>query len=651
MRGGCRWTLLLLLFLFLVSTVASAQVPGDALSTVKVDIGFNGKWTAAFVAAAEFSDAVQSDVSAALGIQRAAAWFDAAPAVAADPGTVAVSFVVWSDPGIVANFLLRDAEWTATKAYYTKATTESVATPFVAHAFRVEAITVRFTGDGWGDTSALPEAKLSEGIITNVKAVKDVTGTPAYLDAVLIGTVNRTSGATFRLEVVSAGIQNVTTLLSPASTYATLLEYYKHQTTLTDGALRDVSRTPASPIQQQYRTQMQMIFGGSWQLVLQSKELQVASTIQLILSGALAFQPSRVIIGNISKTVYPFNLNVSTYVVHSRGFNASTIPNLAAAANYSSLVRLYMTNGGDPSVTPVLLFSDLVASRPPTDTSAVSLVSTHKLVFSGTRWPTVLSSVTADVFKDALAGDLTKLVPYGPTTVNVLGYTVGAKNGFNARVMVDQQGDVQLIPVALNAFFKLAPSLPNTEELYNKHAGAGGHEAIKVVSSLEKQQKSGSACTSRCVGISIMGGCLLFFSIVASIIFCVWRVFSRYVSPPKINSDLVRIPPEKNPFVSTVTLRDVADTAPSFTRNLSSTGAAGPMYPPLTAGVAPFGPMMSTSTASAPESRMTSYVAEQPNSSVVRQGNIIIPSSSGEKEFELIVMPRSEFERNHGSEP
>ncbi|EKF26861.1 hypothetical protein MOQ_009431 [Trypanosoma cruzi marinkellei] len=396
---------------------------------------------------------------------------------------------------------------------------------------------------------------------------------------------------------------------------------------------------------------MQMIFGGSWQLVLQSKALEVASTLQLILSGALAFQPSHVVIGDISNTVYPFNLNVSTYAVHSRGFNASKIPDLAAAANYSSLVRLYMANGGDPSVTPVLLCSDLVASRPPTGTSAVSLVSTHKLVLSGTHWQTVLPSVTADVFKDTLAGDLTNLVPYGPTTVNVLGYTVGAKNGCNARVMLTQQADVQIIPVALNAFFKLAPSLPNTENLYNKLAGADADETIKVVSSLEEQPNRGSACTSRCVGVSIMGGCLLFLCIVASIIFCVWRVFSRYVSPPKINSDLVRIPPEKNPFVSNVTLRGVDETAPSFTRIPSPTGATGPMYPPLTAGVAPFGPMMSTSTASAPESRMTSYVAQQPNSSVVRQGNIIIPSSSGEKEFEIIVMPRSEYERSHSSEP
>ncbi|KEG09236.1 hypothetical protein DQ04_05561000 [Trypanosoma grayi] len=72
------------------------------------------------------------------------------------------------------------------------------------------------------------------------------------------------------------------------------------------------------------------------------------------------------------------------------------------------------------------------------------------------------------------------------------------------------------------------------------------------------------------------------------------------------------------------------------------------MYPPEATGVAPFGPRNPIASASAPEARMTSFVASQPNASVVRQSSIVIPSALGEKEFEIVVMPRDEYERNYG---
>ncbi|RNF27602.1 uncharacterized protein Tco025E_00163 [Trypanosoma conorhini] len=645
MRSAPRWALCLLLGL-LASAAAGAQGPGEALSRSEVNLTFDGEWTAASVQTVEFSAAVQSDVGVALGIQRAAAWFDADPAVAVDPGAVVVNFVVWSDPGTVANRLLQNAAWAATQAYYTTATTKSPASPFVTSALRAEEVTLHFTGAGWGNATAMPDAELSAEVVSDVDAVTDVTGTPSALKAVLVGGVDRTNGVSFNLEVYSAGIQNITSLLSSASTYASLLNYYKTNTNLDDGALGGVSRTPASPAVEEYRTQLQMVFSGSWQLVLLANETEVALTLRFILAAALNVDPALVVVGIIGTTAYPFNLNATVYVVHLFDFDAGNIPAAAAAAEYAALVSLYMASGGDPSVIPVLLAAEIVVAKPQTGMSAVPLISTHNIVVSGTRWQIVLPAVGEAVLDEALAADLAGLVPYGPTLVTVLRDAVSADGGLNSRVMVTQQGDVHIIPYALDAFFTLAPSLPNTAQLYDASSKSRVVESIKVVSASEVQAGEGSTCTPRCVGVSVMGGCLLALTIVAMVGFCVWRVFARYVTPKRINSDLVRIPAEQNPFVATVSMRGLSSASLSSAANFAG-GALGPMYPPSTAEVAPFGPRLPTSTAAAPESRMTSYVAPAPSSSVVRQSNIIIPSAAGEKEFEIIVIPRAEYERSH----
>ncbi|KEG07165.1 hypothetical protein DQ04_10691020, partial [Trypanosoma grayi] len=331
MHNDMKHTLLCTVLLLLAG-LAGAQEQSDKLWHSTVTLSLAGRWTAASVTNASFGAAVAVDVSVALGPLRAAAWPAAAAAVTLDPGPVTLTLEGWADPGTYIDRALRKAEWARTRAYFATVDASEPASPFVTSAVRGEGVRVRFAGAGWGDTAAMPDAELTQRITNAVAAVTDPTGTPVNLTGGLASSIDRTGGVVFNLTVNASGIQNVTLLLSSPASYEALLTYYATATSLTDGNLTEVRRTPALPNVQQYRTQVQVVFSGSWQLVLLSNKTDVLLMLQDVLAEALELDRSRVAVGNVSTAAYPFNLIATLYVVHLAGFDTSSIQPAIAAA-------------------------------------------------------------------------------------------------------------------------------------------------------------------------------------------------------------------------------------------------------------------------------------------------------------------------------
>ncbi|KAH9593491.1 hypothetical protein LSM04_007164 [Trypanosoma melophagium] len=681
----------------------SANGAGDVLSRSAVIVTFAGVWTPAAVRSASFAAAVEKDVANALGPQRAAAWPAAPPD--ANGGLATIELEAWGDGGTLVDRVLLNAAWTQTEAYYAEATqgegaagnaashlseggsaavlsgsgsildtstnTNSDswedagvmqrmklvavdAAAFVSATRRSEDITIRFNGSGWMDVEELPDAELSEAILTAVQSVVDPTNTGGNLRCSLEDQINRTVGVEFNLMVTSSGIQNITHLLASPSLYEPLLTHYANVTEMSDGALLGVYRTAVSKEEQEYRTQVHTIFSGSWHLVLQSAKPKIMSSLRTAIADALELNSSRVVLGDVSAKKYPYHMEVTSYVIHKKNFPVNNIIPAIAGANFSQLFDdIYIDSGGDTNVVPTVMRSDMVNPRVAEEESPTPLTSTHNLLLSGEEWPEVLHTVEKNKLKSAIENDLTELLPYRPSSVSVLGFPQANRDdGLRVAVSVTQKGTSHVIPIAVNSYFVQASSLPLTQAIYTRSVDAANTEIVNVTCATVKNTGFRSICTSRCIGVAAMGGALLLFCIIGFIIYCVWRSLARYVDPKK-DDEFARIPAQLSPFAGGPVTNPNYNPARSLNGSIHNVnhrvGDPGPMYPPGTSGPAPFAPRNVFSSSSAPESRLVTLAGSQSNLSVVRQSGVFIPSSTGERNMDMVMMPRAEYERQYNN--